>query len=157
MKQLCVSVRCLPFKALFISLVIHLVVLNVFIFTLPLSHETFKPVFIFLGPILKQQDVGDISPSGERTDEFLPVANDFFSDGAGDFLHSSESAGRRFIQGASREPVSPDSVGTREKTVRKTLFDIPVDVKQEQAEPAADLIEADHEIAPYKPLGLSPR
>jgi len=157
MKQLCVSVRYLPFKALFISLVIHLAVLNVFIFTVPLSRETFKPAFIFLGSILKQQDVGDISPSGERTDEFLPVANDFFSEGAENFLHSSASAGRRFIQGASREPVSHDSVGTREKIVMKTLFDMPADVKQEQAEPVVDSIEADREIAPYRPLGLFPR
>lgn len=157
MKPLCVSVRYLPFKALFISLAIHLVVLNIFIFTVPLSRETFKPVFIFLGPILKQQDVGDILPSDEGTDKFLPGANDLFIDGAGDFLHPSENAGRRFIQGASREPVSPGSFGKREKIVTKSFFDIPADAKQEQAKSVADSIDAEHEIAPYKPLGLFAR
>ncbi len=151
------GISSLPLKALFISLIVHLAVLNVFIFTVPLPRETFKPAFIFLGSILKQKDVGDISSSGERTDEFLPVANDFFSEGAENFLYSPEGAGRRFIQGASREPVSPGSVGTREKIVRKTLFDIPAGTKQERVEPVADSIEADHEIAPYRPLGLFSR
>ena len=150
-------ISSLPFQALFISLVIHLLVLSAFVFTVPLSREAFKPVFIFLGPILKQQDVGDISPPGKRTDEFLSAAGGFFSEGAENFLHSSEGAGRRFIQGASRGSVSHDSIGPREKIVIKSLFDMPADVKQEQARPVADSTEADHEIAPYKPLGLFPQ
>lgn len=153
------GISSLPFKALFISLVIHLTVLNVFIFTVPLSRETFKPVFIFLGPILKQQDVGDLSSSGEKADEFMLSSNDFSGLAAEDFFPPSEGAGRRFIQGASRAPVSPGSVGAREKIVMKSLFDISADVKQDQAEAefVADPVEADHEIAPYRPLGLSPR
>lgn len=151
------GISSLPLKALFISLMIHLAALNIFIFTLPLSRETFKPVFIFLGPILKPQDVDDRSSPGERTDEFMSSSNGFFGAATEDFFPSPEGDGRRFIQGASRAPVSPDSVGTREKIVKKTLFEMTADARQEQAEPAADSIEADHEIAPYKPLGLSPR
>lgn len=157
MKQLCVSVRGLPIKALFLSLGIHLIVLNTFIFTLPLFRVSFKPSFIFLGPILKDQDLGDISQSKEKIDQVLSFSEDPSGRGAGDFFFHSQSVGRRFIEGAPRQPVSPGSVGTREKIVTKSLFDIPADVKQEQTGSVADSLEADHEIAPYKPLGLFPR
>ena len=166
MKQLCVCARGLPIKALFLSLGIHLIVLNAFRFTLPLSRVSFKPSFIFLGPILKEQDVGDISQSKEKIDQALSFSDDPSSpspsgewaggSGAGDLFFHSQSVGRRFIEGAPRQPVSPRSVGTREKIVTKSLFDIPADVKQEQAGSVADSLEADHEIAPYKPLGLFP-
>lgn len=157
MKQLCVSVRGLPIKALFSSLGIHLIVLNIFIFTLPLFRVSFKPSFIFLGPILKEQDLGDISQPGEKIDQALSFSEDPSGSGAGDLLFHSQSVGRRFIEAAPRQPVSPRSVGTREKIVTKSLFDIPADVRQEQAGSAADSLEADREIAPYKPLGLFPR
>lgn len=157
MKQLCVSVRGLPIKALFLSLGIHLIVLNTFIFTLPLFRVSFKPSFIFLGPILKEQDLGDISQPGEKIDQALSFSEDPSGRGAGDLFFYSKSVGRRFIEGAPRQPVSPGSVGTREKIVTKSLFDIPVDVKQEQTGSVADSLEVDHEIAPYKPLGLFPR
>ena len=165
MKQLCVCARGLPIKALFFSLGIHLVVLNIFIFTLPLSRVSFKPSFIFLGPILKEQDLGDISQPGKKIDQALSFSEDPSSpspgggggSGAGDLFFHSQSVGRRFIEGAPRQPVSPRSVGTREKIVTKSLFDIPADVKQEQTGSVADSLEADHEIAPYQPLGLFPR
>lgn len=166
MKQLCVCARGLPIKALFLSLGIHLIVLNAFRFTLPLSRVSFKPSFIFLGPILKEQDVGDISQSKEKIDQALSFSDDPSSPspsggwaggrGAGDLFFYSQSVGRRFIEGAPRQPVSPRSVGTREKIVTKSLFDIPADVKQEQTGSVADPAEVDHEIAPYKPLGLFP-
>ena len=166
MKQLCVCARGLPIKALFLSLGIHLIALNTFIFTLPLSRVSFKPSFIFLGPILKEQDLGDISQSKEKIDQALSFSEDPYSPspsgrgavgrGSGDFLFHSQSVGRRFIEGAPRQPVSPGSVGTREKIVTKSLFDIPADVKQEQTESVVDSLEADHEIAPYKPLRLFP-
>ncbi|MBI3618212.1 MAG: hypothetical protein HY210_08370 [Candidatus Omnitrophica bacterium] len=167
MKQLCVSVRGLPIKALFLSLGIHLIVLNTFIFTLPLFRVSFKPSFIFLGSILKAQDLGDISQSKEKIDQALSFSEDPSSPspggrgaggrGDGDLFFHSQSVGRRFIEGAPRQPVSPGSVGTREKIVAKSLFDIPADVKQEQTGSVADSLEADHEITPYKPLGLFPR
>ena len=162
MKQLCVCARGLPIKALFFSLGIHLVVLNIFIFTLPLSRVSFKPSFIFLGPILKEQDLGDISQPREKIDQALSFSEDPSNPspsgrGVGDLLFHSQSVGRRFIEGAPRQPVSPGSVGTREKIVTKSLFDIPADVKQEQTGSVADSLEADHEIAPYQPLGLFPR
>ena len=161
MKQLCASARGLPIKALFLSLGIHLIVLNTFIFTLPLFRVSFKPAFIFLGPILKEQDLGDISQPGEKIGQSLSFSEDPSSPsssggGAGDLFFHSQSGGRRFIEGAPRQPVSPGSVGTREKIVTKSLFDIPADVNQEQAGSVADSLEADHEIAPYKPLGLFP-
>lgn len=131
-------------------------ILNIFIFTLPLSRVSFKPSFIFLGPILKDQDVGDISQPGEKIDEALSFSEDPSGSGAGDLLFHSQSGGRRFIEGAPRQPVSPRSVGTREKIVTKSLFDIPEDVKQEQTGSVTDPAEVDHEIAPYKPLGLFP-
>jgi hypothetical protein len=167
MKQLCVCARGLPIKALFLSLGIHLIVLNTFIFTLPLSRVSFKPSFIFLGLIFKEQDLGDISQPREKIDQALSFSADPSSPspsgrgagggGAGELLFHSQSVGRRFIEGAPRQPVSPGSVGTREKIVTKSLFDIPEDVKQEQTGSVADSLEADHEIAPYKPLGLFPR
>jgi len=166
MKQLCVCARGLPIKALFFSLGLHLIVLNTFIFTLPLFRASFKPSFIFLGPILKEQDLGDISHPRKKTDQALSFSEDpsrpspswrgTGGRGAGDLLFHSQSVGRRFIEGAPRQPVSPGSVGTREKIVTKSLFDIPADVKQEQAGSVADSLEVDHEIAPYKPLGLFP-
>lgn len=152
MKQLCV----LPIKALFFSLGIHLIVLSSFIFTLPLFRVSFKPSFIFLGPILKEQDLGDISQPKEKIDQALSFSDGPSGSGAGDLLFYSQSVGRRFIEGALRQPVSPGSVGTRDKIVTKSLFDIPADVKQEQTGSVADSLEVDHEIAPYKPLGLFP-
>ncbi len=162
MKQLCVCARGLPIKALFLSLGIHLIVLNTFIFTLPLSRVSFKPSFIFLGLIFKEQDLGDISQPREKIDQALSFSADPSSPsssgrGAGELLFHSQSVGRRFIEGAPRQPVSPGSVGTREKIITKSLFDIPEDVKQEQTGSVVDSLEADHEIAPYKPLGLFPR
>ena len=126
-------------------------------FTVPLSRVSFKPTFIFLGPILKQQDVGDVFEQAGGTDELLSFPRDSSGSGMENFFHSSASVGRRFIQGANRQPVSPQAVGARAKIVTKSLFDISADVKQSRAEAVKDSIETDYEIAPYKPLGLFPR
>lgn len=149
--------RYLPIKALFFSLAIHLVVLNVFVFTVPLSHVSLNPSFIFLGPILKQEDVGGISQQGNETGPPLLFSGDTSGAVAENFFSHSGSVERRFIQGTSRPPVSSSSLRTGEKIVTKSFFDISADVKQERTESVADQIEADHEIAPYKPLGLFPR
>ena len=151
------GISSLPCKALFLSGAIHLVVFNVFIFTVPLSRVSFKPSFIFLGPILKQQDVGDIPQVEGGRNDLLSFSKDSSGGDKEDFFPPSENVGRRFIQGASRRPVSRNSVGTGEKIVTKSFFDIPADVKQEQSGPVFDPGEADREIAPYQPLGLFPR
>ncbi|GEM_PF-5424975 len=135
----------------------HVIVLSIFIFTIPILHVSFKPSFVFLGPILKMQDVGDISQEGGGAQGPLLFSPDSVGSEMENFFSLSENVGRRFIQGPSRQPASPGSVGTQEKIVRKTLFEIPAEVKQEQTEPVAAPIEADHEIAPYNPLGLFSR
>ena len=157
MNQISVSVRYLPFKAFLLSLAVHLVALSTFIFTVPLSRVSFKPTFIFLGPILKPQDVGDSSQKEEGANALLLFSKDSSGGSREDFFALSENAGRRFIQGASRQPVSRNSVGAGEKIVTKSLFDISADVKEEPSEPVFDPAEADREIAPYKPLGLFPQ
>ncbi len=157
MKQPFLSVRYLPFSAFALSLAMHFILFSTFIFTVPLSRVSFMPSFIFLGSILKEQDVGDVFQPEEKSDESLSISRDLSSDVANDFFPSAESSGRRFIQGTARHPVSAESVGTREKVVTKSLFDIPTDVPKEQAGSLADTTEADQEIAPYNHLGLFPR
>ena len=158
MNQICASVRYLPFKAFLLSLAVHLVVLSTFIFTVPLSRVSFKPTFVFLGPILKQQDVGDISQGDAGANALLSPSKDPSGGNREDLFVLSENVGRRFIQGASRQPVSRSFVGTGEKIVMKSLFDMPADdLKQEQTGPVFDPVEAEREIAPYKPLGLFPQ
>ena len=149
--------RYLPVKALFLSLTVHFILLNVFVFTVPLSRTSFKPTFVFLGPILKPQDVGDAFQRREKTADPLTFAQYSSNEGADNFFTVPGNAGRQFIEGAPRHPVPLTAVGAREKVMTKSLFDIPVEVKSEQAEAVIGPAEVDHEIAPYKPLGLFSR
>ncbi len=87
----------------------------------------------------------------------MKFAQDLSGDGIDHLFIVPGNAGRQFIEGAPRHPVPLAAVGTREKVMTKSLFDIPVEVKPRGSEEAvAAPIELDHEIAPYKPLGLFP-
>lgn len=156
MNQLSVPVRFLPVKSFFLSLVVHLIVLNAFMFTFPSLSTSFKPTFIFLGSILKDQDVGDVLEKGAGGGERLPLAKDSPESVSGELFRSFAETGRRFIQGVDHKPVSPKIVGSREKIVTKSLFNLPEEIKQLPAQSVEDHTEAKYEIEPYKPLGLFP-
>ena len=129
-------------NSFFASIFIHLIVLNAFIFTFPVQSESFKPQFLFLGSILKQQDISEVMSHKGFPHLNTPSLTD------GEALPSLEKPISKFNTRKPKTPVSSkkSEIKTTFETSQKILNNKDSVNSQSFVEP----------LPPYKPLKLIP-
>ena len=132
-------------KTLVLSFLLHLIVFNSFSFTLSTKFENRKPEFIFLGPILKKQNVS-IMPS-EKNNAF----NYFTSD---DLIHKTVQGSQKNPPDITvRKPFLRDSINPQHKTTLKPHLQMTEkSIEHKPNEPSP--FEIDLPMAPYRSLRL---
>lgn len=151
------EVRHLLVKALFLSFLVHLIVLSAFVFTFPVFSESFRPTFVFLGAILKSQDVrGDFAGNEEPKEEVVP-RQELLKNGAEGLLVQSEAARvRPFFQEGAGKPLFPPALNAQEKATLKTFFEVSAPDDPSVTDAGRDGL-GDYGVDAYKPLRLPRR
>ena len=148
------AVRYLPIQSLFLSLLIHLTIFSVFVFTFPVYSASFKPTFVFLGSILQQEDMGTPRGQDGPAKEYASSVQDVLNAVNQELFNSSQEAvGRPFGRLVERKPVFSKPLTTNEKATLKSTFTLPA-LGTTAAEDATSDGLTDYETVPYNPLRL---
>lgn len=144
MKETRSELHHLSFKAWLLSLLLHLVVFQLFVFQIPFRPEAFKPGFTFLGSIL--------SPS-----EFTNIEKTFKKNGSKKGIETTAYemtvSPTPFQYIRNEKPIQKAQTLTEQKTYTKSIF-----IKNDSNAPAAidekKSLGIDPTLEPYKPLRL---
>lgn len=151
------NVSHLPYTALVLSVIIHLMIFNTFIFTFPLNPSAHKPNLIFLGPILKKNDV--VQPQGGIKQKQHPVdaaAKNMFSSTpqvSGLMDGKKITTPSPFIETTLKKPLLDIENDPQNKVTLKSTFELS-EIKEQGSEQQIEDGEIDFKIAPYHPLRL---
>ena len=132
----------LVIKSLLLSLLIHLIIFNTFIFVFPLIYESHKPKFIFLGSILKKRD---ISISFNKPPTQTNQASKEFT------YQKKININGPYHKRAASKPTLEIPIKQNDKKNIKSIFDIPF----EEPPPSTDINEksaTQKNIEPYIPF-----
>lgn len=128
--------------SLLAALLLHLIAIKTFIFVFPLIKESDKPNFVFLGSILKNNDISNISFNKPPT-QTKKASNEFA-------YHKAASTKSPY----KRSPAKPQIEQSRtisEKPVIKTTFEIPEEIPM-VIEPEGNKQKIDENYEKYVPL-----
>jgi hypothetical protein len=146
------NTKFLVVTSFLLALLCHLFIFNYCVVVFPISPEAFKPKFFFLGPILKQSDIKNLSAPETVSREYsyadrMPPPNN-----ADPMAYETADPEKNpFTIRAIRKPLIPETVKSEEKAVLKSTFDtsfhkeIPEGIKTEPPQPEL-------QIQPYRPL-----
>lgn len=151
------NVSHLPYTSVLLSVIIHLMIFNTFIFTFPLNPSAHKPNLIFLGPILKKLDV--VQPQGAIKQKQQPVdaaAKNVFSTTrqvSGLMDKNKTTAQSPFMETTLKKPLLDVEKAPQDKVTLKSTFEIS-EIKEPVSEQQTEEGGIDFKIAPYHPLRL---
>jgi hypothetical protein len=135
-----------PLPSLLLAVIIHLGIFSIFIFSFPTTRESFKPQFVFLGSILKDQDIQPAYlPSQPKT-----VA------GSSHLPHVSIKPNQQPLPGlGSQKPDAAKAFFYSQKQHIKTMFNTELP-KSKNLTHDLEEIGVQLDVKPYQPLTLSP-
>ncbi len=137
--------RYLPLKFFILSLLLHLIVFTSFVFIFPIGKIPFKPEFIFLGPILTQQDMR--SGNLDKKDFHSQIAPD-------EWTYRTHSVSENpFFTPFTQKPFSQKGGdNSEEKTILKSTFSIESKIFKREKEADSESIGVDVGVEVYRPL-----
>ena len=145
--------KFLILTSLLIALLCHLFVFNYCTIVFPIDPAAPKPKFFFLGPILKQGDIKQVSlkkpapESSMTSDRFGSIV-----DSSKNIRYETGDPGKNlFSIQAINKPLIPQTVGSEEKVVLKSTFEAALEENQNET---AEVQRPDQElgIRPYRSL-----
>ncbi len=133
----------LALKAVLISFLLHIAILNFFIFTFPVKQPEDKPNFIFLGSILKQGNLSNKS-FYQNKDQNIFNSNQF-TDKEYDFKDTP------FAITDKQKPQAKKIIDKEQKTIEKSYFKIDYNKKSQQKK-GEEPIDSKYKETPYVPI-----
>ena len=133
-------------RTLLISFLIHLIVLSSFVFTFSGPQESYKPQMVFLGPILKRQDV--VNDTAKDPQRVRPMG----SKGTEVTFWPGKKTDV-FTPSPLNKPASSEPSSSVPKMTLKSTF--PVSINKKDKKPSRHE-GIDTLIRPYEPLRLYP-
>ncbi|MBI5149599.1 MAG: hypothetical protein HZA28_02350 [Candidatus Omnitrophica bacterium] len=126
-------------------------------FTFPVFPESFRPVFVFLGSVLKQQDIPGSAGWNGNSQKTVSFDNSqemlSFDDADGSLVQSRARAPRPFFREGEGKPVFPTVSGVQKKLTLKPAFDLSSPPAGPGAGAAGDDLTG-YGADTYKPLRL---
>ncbi len=153
------SFRHLPAKALLLSILLHLIVFTVFVFTFPVRSVAHRPQFVFWGSILERRDVlggtweESVFPRGEATAESGELSEEDFKKMRAKATGASRGL---FAQGLPEKSLIVKSVVPDQKETMKPAMEMQIVPDEPSGMKRDDGRPTDSVIPSYKPLRLYP-
>ena len=137
-------------KSLFLSVLVHLIILNTFLFIFPMIPASQKPQFTFLGSILSEQDTVDISQHKKLPPKDFKLY---------DYITKPENTNNRPFPNShlTKAPfIEPNSDIEQKRTIKSTF--LPAKDTQQLLN-AQDLknLGIELKLEPYQPLRFQTR
>jgi len=148
------NIKFLVCISFFIALLCHLAFFSLFTFVFYIDPAAPKPQFFFLGPILTQKDVNQVSEK-KHPFKLQEIIKDF------DFTENGLQSGQRveenqktnpFVIRTISKPLTPKPGESQEKIDIKSTFEIESKVDAAQKTDIQLTPEPDLKIQPYRPL-----
>ncbi len=134
--------------AIFLSVLLHFLVLGMFTFTVTRQSASYKPQIIFWGAFLQKQDILPYAfiPRSPRQDKTVQT-----------FINNAVSVNAQtpFLGKSISKPYQADTITDPDKMVIKSFFPFSLDAKNPKESPVT-VIQIPANPPDYKPLKLYP-
>ncbi len=136
----------LTFKTLLLSFLIHMFILNLFIFIFPIKKAEHKPKFIFLGSMLQKRNITDTSLSTNTNQNAFNMQQ---------FIRKEEGLKQNPFQiiSPNKPKIMRPADKTQKKDIKKSYFEVDQNKKNKQPKDAYDMLKK-YKETPYDPIKI---